>query len=557
MRATRLHVRLVAAGFVVFGVCTLGVTHGGPQDQKTSAADVRSSRPGQQSARAARDAEGHLLIENTKVEAFIDKMIAEFDLRPGPLPEIPGNPPPHEGAMISLPYVLAPPDLVMVEVLDALPGRPISGERMIRPDGKISLGFYGEIDARGLTLDQLKVAVIKRLRRFLMDDALGLREYPPGWFGPPPPAPEASPDKPQKEPQSLAPGGNQRKTQPTAHRSRSVPRTSVPKLPPTRRATQRIPIRLVQSRSSNVDLAGQQRAPLKEEQAGERTPDGLKVLGNGPTRITITIEVDGQRPTPEKKGQPAQEPPTQEVSPPAADGKQRPDERPPIAEAVPRDAGEIPGQTPGDMIPAAPSDEEPDRWAVVPPTESNMVFVDVTAYNSQNYYVLGDVLVTGKMPCTGNETVLDALQHAGGLMPTAEPKDIRLLRPGRNGKPSRVYRVDLEAIQQEGDLATNYQIFSGDRLFVGRNEVVKRTVAIDRIAAPLSTVTSEIQRLATAMRSLQAVDPADADLIMKELTDFWAKELSGKGDLNFDEATLREALLQRFKERAAPRSKPK
>src|SRR5262249_34228226 len=35
-------------------------------------------------------------------------------------------------------YVVEPPDLLLVEVLEALPGRPISGERLVRPDGSIS-----------------------------------------------------------------------------------------------------------------------------------------------------------------------------------------------------------------------------------------------------------------------------------------------------------------------------------------------------------------------------------------------------------------------------------
>ncbi len=109
-------------------------------------------------------------------KATIDKMIADYDLRPHPLPTIPDNPPPHEGAMIDLPYFMAPPDLVLIEVLEALPGRPISGERLIRPDGKISLGFYGEVPVRGLTIPQLKVAVIKHLRAFLSDETLGLMQ---------------------------------------------------------------------------------------------------------------------------------------------------------------------------------------------------------------------------------------------------------------------------------------------------------------------------------------------------------------------------------------------
>ena len=75
------------------------------------------------------------------------------------------------------------------------------------------------------------------------------------------------------------------------------------------------------------------------------------------------------------------------------------------------------------------------------------------------------------------------------MLPTAEPKDIHLVRPGRGGKPARVYKVDLAAIQEKGDVTTNYQLFPGDRLIVGRNEVVKKTVEIDRLKAPIQTIT--------------------------------------------------------------------
>src|SRR4051794_1032314 len=69
-----------------------------------------------------------------------------LDLKPKPLPPIPDDPPPHEGAMADFPeYVIEPPDLLLVEVLEALPGRPITGERLVRPDGTITLGFYGDV----------------------------------------------------------------------------------------------------------------------------------------------------------------------------------------------------------------------------------------------------------------------------------------------------------------------------------------------------------------------------------------------------------------------------
>src|SRR4051794_32984252 len=98
-------------------------------------------------------------------------------IRPLPPVAIPDDPPPHEGAMIDLPYTIEPPDILVVEVLVALPGRPITGERLVRPDGTISLGFYGDVHVRGLTIRQAKVKIINRLREYLGDEVLGLVEF--------------------------------------------------------------------------------------------------------------------------------------------------------------------------------------------------------------------------------------------------------------------------------------------------------------------------------------------------------------------------------------------
>jgi len=72
-----------------------------------------------------------------------------------------------------------PTDLVIVEVLEALPGRPISGERLVRPDGTISLGFYGDVHVAGLTLPEIKAKIVRHMAKYLSDDLLGLIEYDP------------------------------------------------------------------------------------------------------------------------------------------------------------------------------------------------------------------------------------------------------------------------------------------------------------------------------------------------------------------------------------------
>ena len=445
--------------------------------------------------------------ESDKRGAEIAKMVADFDLAPHPLPSIPDDPPPHEGAMISLPHIVEPPDLILVEVLDALPGRPISGERLVRPDGKIDIGFYGEVYVRGMTLEQVKVAIIKHLRKYLTDESLGLEtstgEVEGGLPLDKPPIPEIRRDA--GDPFELEDKSKLNvRTRSSSTGPRSVPRTPKPRTASGRAPGRPIPVRPI--RSTRVLVATQ------DQEAPPPAANTIKLPAGAQGKVTITIEFDRQ-------GRPAIEKPP----------------NPPVAPSPPEDRG----------------DDELAR-AVVPPAESLHVFVDMTAYNSKNYYILGDVQITGKLPWTGNETVLDALQYAGGLMATAEPKDIRLVRPGWGGKPARVYKVDLAAIQQKGDVMTNYQIFPNDRLIVGRNEVVKKTVEIDRLNAPIQSITGYMLQEAFVLRYLQFVTTDNREDLLNELVDFWARELSRPDGVKFDEQTLRDAIMRKMKLTPAP-----
>ncbi|HEY2157357.1 MAG TPA: polysaccharide biosynthesis/export family protein, partial [Isosphaeraceae bacterium] len=236
---------------------------------------------------------------------------------------------PKEFTKVSMPeYVVEQPDLLLVEVLEALPGRPIQGERLVRPDGKVSLGFYGEIYVAGLTTTEIKEKVVLHLRKFLNDEILGL------------------------------------------------------------------------------------------------------------------IEID-------------------------------------------------------------PSTRKPKY---VDPKDSNRVFVDVTAYNSKNYYVQGDVAQPGKLPITGNETVLDAINYAGGLIATAAPTNIRLVRPAPPGACcEQVLPVNLAAIISAGDPTTNYQLMPGDRLVVYRDPIIRGTIFIDRLAAPFQTVLNSMLQYGFTARTIKFI----------------------------------------------------
>jgi hypothetical protein len=75
------------------------------------------------------------------------------------------------------------PDFLFVEARSALPGRPITGTRLVRTDGMITLGYYGDVAVAGLSPEEAKAKIVIHLRRYLSDDALGLVESVTGTDG--------------------------------------------------------------------------------------------------------------------------------------------------------------------------------------------------------------------------------------------------------------------------------------------------------------------------------------------------------------------------------------
>jgi hypothetical protein len=106
--------------------------------------------------------------------------------------------------------------------------------------------------------------------------------------------------------------------------------------------------------------------------------------------------------------------------------------------------------------------------------------------------------------------------------------------------------------QERGEVATNLQIFAGDRLIVGRNEIVKKTVEIDRLNAPIQAITGTMLQEAFMLRALQLVSVDHRDELLKEYIDFWAKELFRSTGEKFDEQTLRDAFIRKMKLTPAP-----
>lgn len=62
------------------------------------------------------------------------------------------------------PYVIEPPDVLIVEAVKPLPDQDIRGQHAVRPDGTIGLGIYGSVYVAGKTLDQARDAIYQHLR---------------------------------------------------------------------------------------------------------------------------------------------------------------------------------------------------------------------------------------------------------------------------------------------------------------------------------------------------------------------------------------------------------
>lgn len=74
-------------------------------------------------------------------------------------------------------YIIEPPDLLTVELLKSMPDRPLVGERLVRQDGTINLGFYGELKVAGLTIQEAREKVKEHLAQFIRNPIVNLDVY--------------------------------------------------------------------------------------------------------------------------------------------------------------------------------------------------------------------------------------------------------------------------------------------------------------------------------------------------------------------------------------------
>ncbi len=74
-------------------------------------------------------------------------------------------------------YAIEPPDLLTVELVKSLPGRPLTGEHLVRTDGTIDLGTYGSVCVAGLSVEQARDRVEQFLSKMIRNPKVRLDVY--------------------------------------------------------------------------------------------------------------------------------------------------------------------------------------------------------------------------------------------------------------------------------------------------------------------------------------------------------------------------------------------
>ena len=121
------------------------------------------------------------------------------------------------------------------------------------------------------------------------------------------------------------------------------------------------------------------------------------------------------------------------------------------------------------------------------------ISVDVLGYNSKVYYVIYDGAGYGqtvvRLPITGKDTVLDAISQVQGLSQVASKKHIWVARPApAHHACLQILPVDWRAITEGGATNTNYQLFPGDRVYVGSDPLIRTDNFLAKILAPVERV---------------------------------------------------------------------
>ncbi len=163
--------------------------------------------------------------------------------------------------------------------------------------------------------------------------------------------------------------------------------------------------------------------------------------------------------------------------------------------------------------------------------------VQIVGYNSQRFYVFGQVSSPGPMSWTGHDTLLDVLAIVQPT-PLAWPERILLVRPARpkeggyaTSQPSGKYcregvhppmkdnpaykmTINLMAMVKSGDMANNILLMPNDVIYVQANPFAKVGLAIEKVMFPVRAATDglgDFRELIDHARWIKEGMPKDED----------------------------------------------
>ena len=161
--------------------------------------------------------------------------------------------------------------------------------------------------------------------------------------------------------------------------------------------------------------------------------------------------------------------------------------------------------------------------------------VQVVQYNSQRFYVFGQVGMPGPVPWTGRDTLLDALAKAQptvlawrervivlrGAMPTeggratTQPSaaySVTGVHPPAKDNPPKKLVVNMMAMVSSGDMSNNILLKPNDVIYVQPNPFAKVALAIETIFSPVRAATdglSDYRELIGHLRWIRDSQPWD------------------------------------------------